>query len=106
MDSPGLYYDHHYRQGVHLPNSWFEAPRRPPLTTEIKWRIHGFPAYGFDQWKRLWHEPEPDGLGRQRGWRQLTKAVKNGYAGFRLRKRGKEYWMSTRQLKPLLIKID
>ena len=103
---PLIYYEHHYRAGRYLPESWLEAPGRPPHESEVKWVLPGFHAYCVDQWNRLWHRPTPDGLGRQRRWRQLTKAVKNNYAGFRLRKNGREYWMSVRQLRRQLVRVE
>jgi len=71
MFPENVYYDHHYQQGRRLPISWHEPPSRPPLDSEIKWRILNFDNYVIDRWNRFWHLPGPDGLGRERGWRQL-----------------------------------
>jgi len=105
MNPSQLYYDHHYQQGRHLPQSWLEPPYRPPLEQEIKWMILDFDNYCIDRWNRFWHRPGPDYQGHIRGWRPLKEAVKNGYSGFRLRKRGKEYWMSVRALRRRLRRV-
>lgn len=104
MEHQKPYYLHHYIQGRHLPTSALDPPGRPPTEDEIRWHVRGWGDYCVDHWRRLWHRPATDAKGRQRGWRLLRKAVKNGYAGFRMRKNHKEYWMSTRQLKHLLVR--
>lgn len=104
MEQP--YYLHWYTSGRRLPQTWYEPPSRPPLDSEIKWRILNFDNYVIDRWNRLWHEPYTTQHGRRRGWQPIRMVVKSSYAGFTLRKRGKPYWMSTRQLRRKLVRVD
>lgn len=98
------YYLHHYTTGRHLPASWLIVPNRPPQPAEIRWHLTGWPDYVVDCWNRLWHVPYKTTHHKQRGWQEIRKVVKNGYAGFTMRKNGRPYWMSVRQLRGRLVR--
>lgn len=77
----------------------------PPSDDQIKWEIRGWPHYCVCCRRHLWHRPYTTSHGRRRGWQLIRKVVKNAYQGFTLRKEDKPYWMSTRQLRNLLLRV-